>query len=178
MQGRLGNQMFQYAAAKSLATHFNLKLFIQRSNLQNYKEQDIILNCCDLPESTMANAVVSNLLVKYKDRIFVEKIKWWTDIQNAFSSDNPVNSILKGHFQSEDYFSNHKHLIRQVFSPSPVYAKELKKQKDKIFQDSRKFCAIHIRRGDYLEIDSWTLPAKYYANALSQIPEDVTLLVN
>lgn len=62
---------------------------------------------------------------------------------------------LDGYFQSEKYFIEYSDQIRKIFST----------------RGKRKGCAIHVRRGDYLNLQGVlpVLPMSYYTHAIFEV---------
>ncbi|MDR3060179.1 MAG: alpha-1,2-fucosyltransferase [Prevotella sp.] len=180
LSGGLGNQMFQYAAAKALATRLNTSLTIDlytftkktQATLRPY-ELDIF-NIENLPERS---TLKSKLITKarpfiQKHRAFFQKFSILTDTyailyQPVFES-IAGNITMSGYFQNEKYFKDIVKVLRNDFTfKSPLIDNNLKVS-DKI--RSSQSVAIHIRRGDYLSQNSQsnfiTLDKAYYEKAI------------
>jgi hypothetical protein len=75
---------------------------------------------------------------------------------------------LVGYFQSEKYFSHCEPLIRHHFQFSDSVERYCKKY-EQYFTEN--YCAIHIRRGDYLKGNYHkALPLQYFMNAIEHFP--------
>jgi hypothetical protein len=153
LQGGLGNQMFQiaaaYAAAKRIGDDYGF----------DFSE-------CHTPQQ-------GNTSRKYANNIF-KNVK-----QNKFDANNfkhldaepkfsytPItpsqNVLLYGFYQSEKYFSDYKNDIINLFDIKPIP-----------FVKSEKLTAIHVRRGDYLKLPNYhpTCSVEYYTKAMEIIGE-------
>lgn len=164
--GGLGNQMFQYAAGRSLAKHHNteLKLDITRFNkIKNITPRKYYLSHMRINE-IFATDDDLNHVTKFTFRI---KKKFFFEIYRVFKWDPPIfvekepyfqfypdffaltdNVYLEGYWQSERYFKPIENEIRSEFVlkekpdlPNALMAEEILKS---------NAVSIHIRRGDYL----------------------------
>lgn len=73
------------------------------------------------------------------------------------------NLKLEGYFQSEKYFKQEEGYIREILEIAPEYKFEKK-----------DYCAIHVRRGDYLKQPQYhpVLPYSYYSLAVEKIEKE------
>lgn len=162
----LGNQLFQYALAKSLANklNYNLKLDLSfyHSNFQTKHPRLFLLNKFEIKLNSATDSELKlfknrSLLIRqlerfnnlfteyYKKRIVYEKSLQFDD--NIFKINN--KSYLVGYWQDERYFSEYAPDIRRdlVFKEPPIGLNSL------LFgeiQSKQHSVCIHIRRGDYL----------------------------
>jgi hypothetical protein len=191
LNGGLGNQMFQYAAARRLAEVHNTELGFDLSPfesdiLRNY-ELDVF-NISGRPASAeelecVNLSVINKNLVKHAgiDLTGIPPVKgrWKLKYvpERSFSFDPeilhlPDNVYLEGYWQSERYFSDACDVIREdlSFKISPS-------GKNKEIQDiihSTESISIHIRRGDYISNPKTnqihgTCDISYYSAAVDYI---------
>lgn len=160
LTGGLGNQMFEYAAAKSLAIRLNTNLEIDLFALNKKTKgtkRSLELGIFDL-DLTISSSYRTKFLVKCfplvnANRALFEKyFKYFRDCSAivytpAFAKLND-NTILHGHFQNEKYFSNYADIIRRDFTFKRPLKGKNREIADKI--ENTESVAIHIRRGDYL----------------------------
>jgi len=79
-------------------------------------------------------------------------------VENAFIYDSgfldlPDGTCLRGYFQSERYFDEIKADIRTAFQPrDPYLLSKVDPQLQKLRQKSQVLVAVHVRRGDFLEL--------------------------
>jgi hypothetical protein len=149
--GRLGNQMFQYAAVKGIAKYKGYWYSIpNHSDLFNcFKIQYTLPN-------TNTNAVY---LEKYEfDQNFVDKC--------------PDDIDIIGYFQSEKYFKHIENEIRSDFTFKDIIIKNsIKNKKD------TELISLHIRRTDYLTDSNFEcLDLDYYYDALKLLPNFPVLI--
>lgn len=190
----LGNQMFQYAFARSLSLSlpYEVKLDIWGKISEKYE-------CTRYSRSYGLNNFKINLDVASKselrkwslcDNSFYHKIlglrkgyksKYNIYFEEDFNYDPNKKNIcdnmyLVGWFQNELYFNNIRRVLLAEFKPR-------KKVKiPKVYSDIMKYntvISIHIRRGDYVtdkEARKYLGPCKrdYYKRAIKYISEKVT----
>ena len=154
--GGLGNQMFQYAAAKALATYHNTKVIANVSSFKSYDIHPLRLGNlnCDCEFKTSSSIVLKALEVPYLLTI-VKKISFFLKLH--VEKDLPFNSdflklknniTLVGYFQTEKYFQSIRETLLKEFTiklPLNVYSKQV--EKNILTSNS---ISVHIRRGDYL----------------------------
>ncbi len=175
IQCRLGNQLFQYAFIKALSEKFDTSFYL------NEKIEPLI--AADYFEfegySPFKNAINKFLLKIESGTLFksmgARDVNEYNDILKASLTNK---TVYNGYFQSEIYFKN-------ITDKMPGYVR-VKKEHVNRFEAAygntfaaNSTIAIHIRRGDYLQMSNWwaenfggydlSLPLSYYANCLQQI---------
>lgn len=168
--GGLGNQMFQYAYAKSLQ-QMGFDVQIDISKFKTYKlHGGYHLDTYNIDLNT-ADAITTFLsLTKVKKNVKEKSILFDENLLNLSGKE-----FVKGYFQTEKYFSNirtillNQFVIKQELSDSTIkYSKEIKKQLNS--------CSVHIRRGDFISDEKansvhGTCDLNYYAAAINLINE-------
>ena len=169
LKGRLGNQMFQYAAAKSLALNNETELLIDtsfledRSEKDNFTFRDFELNVFKINDDVINRIQLEIFLKKVKkfdklklnsinQRFFKNKFSFHKIInENSFTQNIDVfnlisnNTLLEGYWQSENYFISYQNIIRELFNFNDcIVNKNLQLE---VFQNNS--VSVHIRRGDY-----------------------------
>lgn len=182
--GGLGNQLFQYAAAKALSLHHNVPLFLEVSsfyreklpelevprNLELFHFKGVNEKIITFEEAnSLINLKKKNFLPKliyppYKRRVYVEPHFHFD--KNFFKSKNQV--FLKGGWQSEKYFKTYEKEIRSKLQLDESLIENVI-QKAKLINQQNSV-AVHIRRGDYLRkkiIYEWhgVMEKGYYVKA-------------
>lgn len=184
--GGLGNQMFQYAAGRSLSLLKKTKLALDRSYLDlestDYTKREFSLNEFNIDASIgdeklqsdfkmNANKIVLKFKasfpkhfshVVYNESKFLKKT-------NFFSL--PENTYLNGYWQDSFYFSNIRKQLLEDFELK-YESVEYLKMKEEI--QSCHAVSVHIRRGDYISLASandfhGALSLDYYKNAASKM---------
>src|SRR5262245_892681 len=170
--GGVGNQMFQYAAARALTLRKNLKLGIDRSAFSYYKVHDYLLDhfAMDLnyvKPMTRFERKIQRYPFAWK-RKYVEKGHLFDPKVLSL----PDGSVLEGYWQSEDYFLDAADVIRRDFTikapPSPASAALAEAA------NVHNSVSLHVRRGDYISNpDAFavhgTCSPDYYRQALEML---------
>ena len=190
--GGLGNQMFQYAAARALAHAKGQALYLDLNDFTGYRlhhgfELARVFDCpAEVAEQTMlvkllgwrASPLARRLLCKPKlawlrgTQLVVEpNLKYWPGF-----FDSPANCYLLGYWQSEKYFISIANIIRQDFTfRAPL--SEINCEFASQIADSVSV-SLHIRRGDYVSDAKTraivqTCSLDYYRNAVNWIADKV-----
>lgn len=166
-RGRLGNQMFQYAAIKGIAEWHGYewclpaKSVIANSSFHFVTKSDTYLYEC------------------YRNLNFIENITSFRDLhehrtESAFDSDLfygcPDNVNLVGYFNSEKYFKHVSSSIKEEFRFKDHIRFESESLLNK-HRDKSDIASIHVRRTDYNDTNV-SLDPSYYARALQMIPRN------
>jgi hypothetical protein len=148
--GGLGNQMFQYACGKAVASRLNAQLFLDLSWFDNGNRRFML--------NVFPNIHYS---VCHEKQSFIRKILRWLGFgiqcikePNYFywSGINDIKSsaVLSGYWQKEKYFSDYSSIILQDFMFPEFDCLEAKNIAKRIM-DAPCAVNIHVRRGDYVE---------------------------
>ena len=187
--GGLGNQMFQYAAGRSLSTRLNCELKLDNSwfyesgcgasrfpLLHNFPISTLEASQEEISELIYQkqNILLKLLRKKKKYTSFYKEepsFDFWQDF-NSFLS--PV--YLYGYWQNEKYFSGIESVIRKDFQFPSFTNIEADNISDKI-NNSLNSVSIHIRRGDYVNNPHTnqyhgTCSIEYYKEALKLISNE------
>lgn len=161
--GGLGNQMFQYAAARAVTYRNETILKLDISSFQKYGLRTYQLGCFNIiedfalpveikkfkPEKKLSynyidNRVRAKLLPWYAQKIIRERgHSFNVDIHKVGG-----NAYLEGYWQSEKYFKDIAAIIRSDFSFKDGPTGKNRTLLSEI--DSTNSVSLHIRRGDYL----------------------------
>ena len=143
--GRLGNQLYQYAALKSLSLENNYECVLPEINNTIWHGQVCLLQNF-------------NLKCKFEDTILIDNYyqeKSISDFDKNFF-DISDNTSIRGFFQNKKYFEKYKDIICNELKTNDIFQSEadeiLKQYRDK-FSDY-EFVSLHIRRGDNLNVNS------------------------
>jgi len=198
LKGGLGNQLFQYAFARSLSKNLNAELFIDISYFShndNRKHVIFGLNPFNIkgiigyyPYSKQSsiglNYVSKSNVYKLSEgvkEIFPEDI---FDYETVHEIDNyQLPLYLDGYFQqqinkcsnsilTENFFKENSNLIHQDLN----YMLPISRLYDKIIDEINKYdsIALHVRHGDYENIPEFGLCSKeYYQKAIDLISSKV-----
>ena len=185
LQGGLGNQMFQYAAARSLSMRLNTEMYFDLSWFSNIPSSDTKrwyeLDCFDIDiksiDITKYNVISKGLGRSAKIKQYLKaanrKVLWSFESPDQkyldeFSSLNG-NIYLDGWFTSEKYFMSIRDQLLKDFKYKQKMSPENKKIIDKIL--STNSVSLHVRRGDYISnkgASKWhgTSNIEYYKDAI------------
>lgn len=164
LQGGLGNQMFQIAAATSLA-------------LSNDDTYSFNFHQCNTPNQ-------GNPSVKYINNIFKDIPihdnyhfeKNYNEPKFSFTEiPYQKNLLLNGYFQSEKYFKNNSDKIKKLFFLNIDDIKNIS-----IKYDVTNLTCVHVRRGDYLKHKDFhfTCDIDYYQKSIQSINDTKFIFVS
>ena len=168
--GRLGNQMFQYAGLRGISANRGFDFCIPPSNEKDEYLDHLLLKAFKLKNLDRKN-------VKYLDNghipVIIERRTDFNFDEDLFNN-CPDDISINGYFNSEKYFIGIEKSIREDF-----------KFNDEIFD----FCfnliskldqpiSLHVRRSDYLkERPQWVLDENYYSKSLSYFDDNRPILL-
>ncbi len=147
--GRLGNQLFQYAAMIGFSKRFNHEFVLPKWEYAKYFENEP-------PTGIGIGHELKEPFFHYNDR--------WQHLHLA----NEKDYNLRGYFQSERYFEHCKEDVRKAFTFKEDF---LNKCADRLPKNGIRNIAIHVRRGDYVGNPNYAeCNPVYWITALEHIP--------
>jgi len=162
LSGGLGNQMFQYASGRSLASRLQVELKLDVTGYTDGSLRRYELHNLNIKEHFATDAEIAAL--KTGDRTFLGRIidkicnRWLPDPPGFFREENfhfdprllqlPDGSYLDGYWQSEKYFAEIAETIRVEFRVTKPLAGRNKELSEQILASNA--VSVHIRRGDYV----------------------------
>ncbi len=168
-QGRLGNQMFQYAFGLAVAIKFKTVLLIDKSITNNSLFKYFKIN------SVTSTNFINDKLVQLFKKEYKKVFQTGNDQVISINDKIDNRAYYEGFFQSEQYFESIKFDISQRLVIKKKYRDLFDKQYGQLFNEN-KILSIHCRLGDYIEWGSealggknLSLPASYYINSLKKI---------
>ena len=182
--GGLGNQLFQYAAGRTLALQHNTALLLDVTAFDDYKLRNFDLATLHTGLNFASKEQVSSFINrsiagKIRDNILpmalrkVYKEKQFHFQPRFFRA--PANIYLQGYWQSEKYFLPAAETIRKEFTFKEEYIKNVSGLAARLRSSSS--VSVHIRRGDYTNIKiieiHGILEAAYYQRAMQLISEKI-----
>ncbi|GAA3975353.1 alpha-1,2-fucosyltransferase [Mucilaginibacter dorajii] len=173
---RLGNQLFQYAFIKALSLKLDTPFFLNES-----VEKFIVEDYFEL-------SGYRPWLNKYFRIYFKIRHSLLKSLQSVaigqYNKEEYLtltnDQIYQGYFQSEAFFNDIIVDISRYIKVKKRHIKIFNEKYSQVFSN-RRVVAVHIRRGDYLDLNNWwaenlgssdlTLPISYYQHCLAQIPD-------
>lgn len=164
--GRLGNQMFQYAMLLGIKHKHGFDIMlderIDEKSIYGYLE---LLKCFSLKECHFFNEKDIHVPHRYDEERFHFDPRFFKKIVDGTN--------FHGYFQSEKYFEHCKDAIQKEFT-----------FRESIIQQATEFLApyqdkhlvsVHVRRGDYVNLPNQhpVCSIDYYTEAMKQFPNDV-----
>lgn len=163
--GRLGNQMFQYAALRGIAAHRGFDWIIPRPD--SYGDSNYGLFDCFQMETVKEE----NFGYLNAQSISTGQFHFVSE----FFESCPDNVNLHDYFTTEKYFLNVSNIIRKDYT----FKSEILEPCKEIIDELDNPIFIHVRRGDYLVKPEAHPPCsiEYYKKALTCFNESSPVLV-
>lgn len=163
--GRLGNQMFQYAGLRGIAANRGYDWLIPRPD--SYGDSNYgLFDCFEM----------GSVEEKNFGQLNVQSIATGQfHFSQEFFDGCPDNINLHDYFTTEKYFANVKDVIRKDFT----FKKEILEPCKEIVDELDNPIFMHVRRGDYVVNPSAhpMCPISYYEKALELFDENSPVLV-
>jgi hypothetical protein len=166
--GRLGNQIFQYAALKALSLKTGYEMFLPNNtsikpdgcyDMTNNKwiEYKLDLIDCFNINCKISTSLPTNIYQE-KDFIFESELFKISD-----------DTAIEGYFQSYKYFDEFKQDILNDFT----FKFDILNKCQNFISQYLNPVAIHVRRGDYVKHPGlWNITPEYIQNALNYFSDD------
>lgn len=167
LQGGLGNQLFQYAAARSLALRHQVPLLLDQSWFtQSYEDvtpRDPLLSLLNTKGSLISYepAVarpkrirrIAQRLLPINPYIYLEKTPYRYDpLLVRISPYKHQHLYLMGYWQSFRYFESIRSTLQSEISPIAPLDPHYQGYLEQIQQGNATL--VHVRRGDYVHLSS------------------------
>jgi len=195
LMGGLGNQMFQYAAARRLAKKnqttmkMDLGFLLDRTPRENFVYRDYQLNLFNIQEkiadpdeaaffSGRQSGFFQKGVTRFKTGCLLEKpvyvqephVHFYPELLSA-----PKNAYLDGYWQSEKYFKDIETIIRAEFT----FRKDLDEKCQELarkIQSVNSLC-VNVRRGDFVANPTHgTMRIQYYQDGLKRLVDKISSL--
>jgi hypothetical protein len=163
--GGVGNQLFQVAFAYKLAKKYGLDLQIKnithktgRQGSPPNKYNTTLFSKIKLLTETFEPTHVIN-----EPSLIFSTIPDDT-VRNIVSTNKDIKILINGYFQSDLYFRDIEHDIRNLFTVEGGFIKAIQTMSPSFFEtypellESNDFCFIGVRRGDYIEYSNFHNP--------------------
>jgi len=191
LQGGLGNQMFQYATARSLAIKnkttlkLDIQLLLDETPYENFTPRKYELGIFNI-EQNFAQAKEINRFYRASKFNLIKQIRNKVAPCNYISEPHfhfsesilsvKSNAYLDGYWQSEKYFEDIRHVLLGDFKIiTPLSVKNL--ELTKVINNTESV-SIHVRRGDYMSNKTINethgiCSMEYYNSAISYIASKI-----
>ena len=181
--GRLGNQMFQYAALLSLSNKNNTTFSISKSDIELYKCFNIPSKICSYYNvEFIGTHNLGSEIVPRPNTLFLRNNEQWisllnTNFDSSFFNIDHNNKSIFGFFQNYQYFGNNEEELKKHYTFKQKYSDKSNFYINQNFKDN-KIISLHIRRTDYLNSEVLNkLDVFYYENALEHFDKSIPVLV-
>jgi len=193
LKGGLGNQMFQYAAARG--TFKEQSISFDHTFLNKYNKNNEIftarkfelgifknLRTEKINNLFLTSIISKNLLLRILKRIFHLNVRVISDFdkcdQNCSSYNNERFIYMDGYFQSEQYFKHIRNELLEEFN-FPKLPESVTPLMLKIISFNNSV-GIHVRRGDYLKSPNLSfhgiLDIEFYTKAIKALEQKLSSL--
>jgi len=182
LSGGLGNQMFQYAAGRSLATRLGAPLVLDLTWFCGQDAREFVLDRFHINAALHTRypwllrpgcAFLSRVTRRWFPRIMGVPV-WRESYLGSYGAFEGLREpvYLEGYWQSEKYFLEASELLIQDFT----LVEDMPAVCEVILHDMQSYDAIcvHVRRGDYVSNPvaaetHGTLSIEYYKNGVAEI---------
>ena len=161
--GRLGNQMFQYAALRGIAALKGYSFCIPNSDFRNEWEDHQLFLGFELPNLKKMKILPNDY---YQEKQF--------HYDSDYVKNCPDNISLYGYFQSEKYFKHIEDSIREDFKFKSNIVDACKE-----FFNFEEMISIHVRRTDYVSnsANHPPCPLSYYEESLKKFNSEIPVMI-
>ena len=184
LEGGLGNQMFQYAVGRSVATVRGVELLLSVSELASNRRgrtsRAYELGGCRVRAEVCSAAQEREISRAARLGKFSRLLTRWnvhSETGPAFDPrvlDAPSSTVLRGYWQSAKYFQHDAAALAGELTPTEPLPPLHEAWAEKMA--SHRSVSVHVRRGDYVALPAaasfhGVLPLAYYHRAIEQIKQ-------
>lgn len=192
----LGNQLFQYAYARTLQTKVNRQVYLDISDINriSYRESEAgkLTRLCDMREYQLSHFCITlpvidekriedvckrkpikRKFLKYCDELRLLPTVYLNETmcnEHGFSYSKWQNYYVEGFFFDKKYYEKESNLLMNEFKLKKKIMVPEKIQK--ILKD-KNTVSLHIRRGDFLKIGHDISKSDYYDRAIKYVESKV-----
>jgi hypothetical protein len=173
-EGGLGNVLFQIVFTLAKSRENNAEYYFA-----NYEENiGLIAQRHNGDAFNYKNTIFKNIKIQSPPKNYLPIIQHHCPFEYSKVLYEPdCCNYYKGYFQTDLYQIGHEKYLSDIFKPHIDTETYLQDKYPFLFK--LKCVAMHIRRGDYLQLSNFhpVLPIEYYHKALKQLPEFDKILV-
>lgn len=182
LEGRLGNQLFQYAFAYNTAKKLDEKFYLDESINANLLhlyfniKVNIFIKIVNQVFSIKGYKLFFNHYLKkisyhFFSKIVTHKTLYFDNKTLPKVNINKLSNkvLYKGFFQSEDYFVESANDLKSLFKIKDCYLHNFRTIWNTIPYQLYTIVTVHIRRGDYINFENSLLEDTYFNNALETL---------
>ncbi len=187
MNGRLGNEMFQYAGGRAIAARQRLRFVYSR-------HRHGLEATFDLPGGAYGNALLRALsLPLRRSSLFKTRSPRMETMAPGYEFEAFDESLLScgawtrlvGYLETPEYFAGIEPEVRRWFRFRRSHRDRAAAIERSLESPPELRCCVHVRRTDLLGIrfpishpeTGLALPIEYYAAALARVPQDAAIVV-
>ena len=144
--GRLGNQLFQYAALRSISLEKGYEIKIPDPQTMKWQNQQCYLGSFSLDCEYLKPEDYPHIQYRFEEP---DHTRFYADVFGA-----PDNTDFMGYFQNYGYFSKHEDAIRKEFVLAEPIREGASAYLDTIRSSgdmSADIVSVHMRRGDNVD---------------------------
>lgn len=171
-KGRLGNQMFQYAALVGIAKNMGYEHCIPDHSKFTWFHQNVNGNIVTVYHQLQHLFELNHLNGRFGTITGYEIEVHQHEFCEELFNECPNNSSLYGHFESYKYFENAKEEIRKDY----IFKSELLEPAIKFHKDNHTDnpVCINVRRGDFIKVQEHhaVCTEKYYFDCIEKLGKD------
>lgn len=190
IMGGLGNQMFQYAAARRLAVARNTELRLDVEYFAAQSKRQYALDGWRIRGAVATPRELSFFLPRKRGQRITNllRARWHGEPAPTILREQrfhfqpevlsaPDNTYLDGYWQSEKYFAEIADTLREEFTPAlPLSARASALAAEIAGRDS---ISVHVRRGDYVQEEGvreihGVCRLEYYQESVRRLAETVS----
>ena len=165
--GKLGNQLFEYAALYAVAKKNNYEFVFSEKQIEYFKKCFLFRSAEVLSDKDFDNKSGSMTPRIENPPLDLEVL----DAKN--------NTLFEGFFQSEKYFKEVETELKSeiAYAPNFVTAAQTFMQRCWSLHPDHQIVSVHYRKGDYTNNHFPCLPIEYYINCFSQFDPTCTTFI-
>jgi len=141
--GRLGNQMFQYAALRAIALENGYECKIPDPAGLRWHGQECLLDEFNIEAGILTTEDRRTITHRAREPSHHEYYPKFHRL--------PDNSSIHGFFQSTYYFEKYKNQVCKELTPAPHHMAEAAEYLSPLREGGQEVVSVHLRRGDLFE---------------------------